>query len=402
MRFLPLLLSLLLGVAEAQTSYDVFLSGSGVSPVSEASLTQGNVAGGSLPGLVVSGRLGERSLSTRIYSASGETAVASPNGSVRYRLSFSTQPIALPQVALGDVLAARLTGGAQADVLLVGAQAPTLPYNATGTLLSSRSGSLRSDAALPSVYNAKLASTGDLVAVSGTLGTTRVLEVLRYQTVNANSGVFERVTSLPGVELAALAFATDASGTNVLVASGISEGGAPTARVYVRRSGETGFSEVADAGVPATFGGAATLNDLDGDGLLDLLLTGSVVGPQFIEGTTTLLMGNADGTFRPGTLALPQIAGSVADAADRDGDGDLDLLIAGLDGSPIGGRGTYYVYDNDGSGNFTLFATGPAPYGGDGAWMDLNGSGELDFVIAGIASGAAEIRFYRGVGSSSN
>ncbi len=341
---------------------------------------------------------------TRIYTAGGETAVVSPNGQVSHRLSFTTQPVALSQAGLGDVLAAHLTGGAGADLLVVGAPNSIPPTTASGLLYTNDTGSLRPGPSLPSVYNAKLASTNDLVAVSGTNGSERLLDVMRYvPRLNATTPArLDLVTRLPGVELAALDFATDRSGTDVLVVSGIGANGGPTGRVYVRRVGETSFSEVANAGVPGTFGGAATLNDLDGDGLLDLLLTGSVVGPQFVEGTTALLMGNADGTFRPSGLTLPQLAGSVADAADRDGDGDLDLLLAGLDGSPIEGVGSYYVYDNDGSGTFTLHATGAAPYGGDGAWMDLNGFGELDFVIIGTSFGAADARFYRGVGGGEN
>ncbi len=402
--FSLLLISLTIGTAHAQTSYEIFLSGSGVSPLSEASLTQAFFSGGALPGLVVSGRLGAGSPVTRIYTASGETAVVSPNGQVSHRLSFATQPVALSQAGLGDVLAARLTGGPGADLLIVGAQNSTPPTTASGLLYANDTGSLRPGPSLPSVYNAKLASTGDLVVASGTNGNTRLLDVMRYvpRLDDATPARLDLVTRLPGVELAAVAFATDASGTDVLVVSGIGENGGPTGRAYVRRAGDTGFSEVANAGVPGTFGGAATLNDLDGDGLLDLLVTGSVIGPQFVEGTTALLMGNADGTFRPSGLTLPQLAGSVADAADRDGDGDLDLLVAGLDGSPIEGLGSYYVYDNDGSGAFTLYATGAAPYGGDGAWMDLNGFGELDFVIVGTTFGAADIRFYRGVGGGEN
>lgn len=398
MRFLVLLLFLMAVDADAQRIYTVYQDSSGVLDVEAPALTFGTFAGGTLPGLALSGRFtGSNSPRTIVYGAQGEFVRPAGLG-VLYFVAFRRQQIALDQVWLGDVLAVDLAGGRQDDLLIVGAQSPEPPYRPTATLYVNTNGLLRAGPSLQGVYNARLASDDGLVAMSGNTGNALVLDVLRYEAPSPSrpSGRMVTVSSLPGVELAALDLAVDASGARVLVASGIGPDGVPVGGAWVQRPGDASFSPVAGAGVPALFGGAAKLADLDGDGLLDLLITGSTFGPQFLEGVTQLLMGVPGGGFRPSGLELPALMGSVADAADRDGDGDLDLLVAGGEETPVQGSGAYYVYDGDGAGGFELFATGIAPFGGDGGWVDLNGTGELDFAIAGTLAGRPEIRFYRG------
>jgi hypothetical protein len=387
--------------ALGQTQYVVFSDSASVADLGDAALTTGTFLGGTLPGLALAGTFGESSARTMVYSAQGETVTQTRTGP-RYSLEFRAPPIALTHVWMGDVLAVDLTSGARDDLLVVGAQSLEPPYRPIGTLYDNTGGSLNVGASLQGVYNARLASADGLVAVSGNTGAALVLDVLDYvgPSPGQPSGRFVTVSSLPGVELAALDLASDAQGARTLVASGIGADGVPVGAAFVQRAGEPGFARVEQSSVPALFGGAAKLADLDGDGLLDLLITGSRFGPQFLEGEAALLMGTPGGGFRPSGLALPPLMGSVADIADRDGDGDLDLLIAGGEGSPLEGRGAYYVYDGDGAGGFVLHATGPAPFGGDGGWVDLNGLGELDFVVSGTIAGRPEVRFYRGAGAA--
>jgi hypothetical protein len=198
----------------------------------------------------------------------------------------------------------------------------------------------------------------------------------------------------------------------------------------------------------------AEVADLDGDGIKDLLVAdlGSPIPSDERLGRVLWLKGRSDGTFE--TRVILSRLGRVSDvqAADFDGDGDLDLVVAvfgwhvageilyleqrqGPDGLPsfarktIDGRhGTLQVpvvdldgdgrpdfialitqeheaveaFLNDGAGGFTrrrLF-TGPHPaFGSSGIQMiDMDGDGDLDAVLSnGDVYESPLIKPYHGV-----
>jgi hypothetical protein len=106
---------------------------------------------------------------------------------------------------------------------------------------------------------------------------------------------------------------------------------------------------------------AAVFADVDGDRDPDLVIADRYDAPA------RLLINNGRGTFTPSTGL--QGRARLPAAFDRDGDGDVDLLL---------GRD---LYDNDGSGNFVPVAPGP-PYqlsmAQDPAIGDFDGDGDID------------------------
>ncbi len=393
------LLLMCIPLAEAQITHTSYLPTQGVPLLTGVSFSQGDFIGSRRPDFVLSGRLPGGAISTRLYESLGEQIITNtPPQEDQCQLFFNASPTALPQVWLGDVKLVNISGGDRDDLLVVGAQATEAPYNPTGRMFVSSSGALAPGPLLPAVYNATLAVDGELVAISGNTGSGLVLDVLRFVPgTSPRTTRLDTEVQLPGLELAALALATEMDGTLVLVASGIGdEDGVPVARHYRRAAGETAFREMPTTNLPPLYNGSAFLEDLNEDGLLDLFISGSRYGPHFIEGTTSVLFGTPNGTFQPSGLDFPQVAEPVIDVQDHNSDGHLDLLLSGLEGSPLDAVGVYYVYDGDGTGEFSLYAKGPAPYGGDGGWIDGNRRGDLEIMLAGTFGGSPVFQAYVG------
>jgi hypothetical protein len=181
--------------------------------------------------------------------------------------------------------------------------------------------------------------------------------------------------------------------------------GEPPRTVLYRNEGGGRFHDVpAAAGiVPTTYVMGGTAGDVDGDGDLDLYLSGFGPGQLFRnEGTGTFRDATAEaGVGRPGW-------GASAAFADPDGDGDLDLFVSQYvdfrleENPPCGdaarGLRSYchpdvfrglpdHYYRNEGGGRFVA-AEAEAGLGGDTGnglgvvFADLDGDGHDDLYVA--------------------
>lgn len=125
-------------------------------------------------------------------------------------------------------------------------------------------------------------------------------------------------------------------------------------------------------------GNHVVMADLNGDGSLDLAVTG------WSAEAVTVLFNQGDGTFAEGVLYATSSEGGSSDlaAGDLNGDGAIDLVVTPAidDGTSVS------VLHNDGVGAFApalLYTAGLGPTAV--ALADLDGNGSLDIATANVS-----------------
>ena len=116
-----------------------------------------------------------------------------------------------------------------------------------------------------------------------------------------------------------------------------------------------------------------TLGDVDGDGDLDVTLANAF--PTDGKGGA-LLIGNGDGTYGAPARFDTNGHAPATDLGDLDGDGDLDWVLSGHVG------GLWRLYVNDGAGNFTFdqdFIATDNP--SCAVLLDIDNDGDLDMAL---------------------
>ncbi|NNF66112.1 MAG: VCBS repeat-containing protein [Gammaproteobacteria bacterium] len=139
--------------------------------------------------------------------------------------------------------------------------------------------------------------------------------------------------------------------------------------------------------------GLADWGDYDGDGDLDILVVGNIQETNGTYATVLRVYDNEDGTFVPNTLIqssfFPWLDLHAATWADYDSDGDVDILLTGSEIGPFNIDGKSAVFVNEGGEFIPLGGRDlPAPIGSVGnggsfTWFDVDGDGDLDYFVAG-------------------
>ena len=139
-----------------------------------------------------------------------------------------------------------------------------------------------------------------------------------------------------------------------------------------------------NANLPGIWGGSTAWGDYDGDGDPDLLITG-LTGPAENCIPIARIYRNTAGTLTDINAGLPNIYLSKAAWGDYDGDGDLDVALSGLQAS---GNGLTHIYRND-NGTFTRDTDQSlvALRYSNVAWGDYDADGDADLLVSGMTAG---------------
>ncbi|RYM34197.1 T9SS type A sorting domain-containing protein [Brumimicrobium glaciale] len=172
----------------------------------------------------------------------------------------------------------------------------------------------------------------------------------------------------------------DGDGDLDLLMSGYANFNTPVTNLYIN-DGSGSFALSTTNSISGFADGAVDFADIDGDNDQDLFISGRKDGS--LTGLSELYINDGTGVFSlaSGVLFPPTSYGTV-DFGDVNGDNHQDLLITGANVID------YYsnLYINDGLGNFSLVPGNPLPETGRGdvALVDIDGDNDLDICMTGI------------------
>jgi len=155
-----------------------------------------------------------------------------------------------------------------------------------------------------------------------------------------------------------------------LVLIGQNSGNNTVTELYLG-DGEGGFTKQ-DVGLANVYGSAA-FGDVNDDGDLDLVLTG--YDPETSEQSATLYLGDGSGGFTEQNAGLAGVSRGSSTFGDVNDDGNLDLVITGSSNTTL--------YLGDGSGGFSPAEAGLTSVYGDASLGDVDGDGDEDLVVVG-------------------
>lgn len=188
----------------------------------------------------------------------------------------------------------------------------------------------------------------------------------------------------------------DNDGDQDLLITGNTSQTVTTANLYLN-DGMGNFTLASGTPFEASIAGDIDFGDIDGDGDLDLIMSGkNSLEALFVK----LYINNGSSSFSlsNGSSFIP-VWFSSTEFIDVDNDNDLDLLICGRDASNIS---ITTLYLNNGSGVFTTASGTPFIGARQGkiAFGDTDNDGDQDILITGSSNGQNIAAFYINNGSS--
>ncbi len=214
------------------------------------------------------------------------------------------------------------------------------------------------------------------LALSGYSGSTKLSSIYRN---NGGNSFTDIGAGLTGLDHGSVAWADyDNDGLLDFLITGLDASGDPQSILYHNDGGET-FSD-ASAGLEGLAYSDASWADLDLDGDMDLV----IAGVDDSQNPQALIYLNSAGSFSQMGAGLSGVKHASLDWGDYNNDTYPDLVIAGLDGN---NNLVTAVYKNNSGTSFTAIpGTFTGISGGTAFWGDMDNDGSLDLVISGTGT----------------
>lgn len=204
---------------------------------------------------------------------------------------------------------------------------------------------------------------------------------------NTGSGFAGMAIGLPAVSWGSIAWGDyDNDGRLDILLTGYDSNNIDYTQIW--RNTGSGFSNV--TAIVAPFfpqldSGSAVWGDYDNDGKLDVLLTGEYTvtnGSTYSYVNVAQVWHNSGTNFVQTGVSLPGVSGGSSGWIDFNGDGLLDIFLSGYDNS---GNPLTQLWRNTGHGFTNINVAVPQLGGASFGWGDFNSDGKLDFVVSGVS-----------------
>jgi|GEM_PF-2721411 len=210
---------------------------------------------------------------------------------------------------------------------------------------------------------------------------------------NVNGAFVQHYTNLPPIRNGAFALGDyDNDGDLDVFLSGISEGFATTSVLYTNGGGFS-FSLRDDLSFPSLVNSNPAWFDMDNDGDVDLLLTGvddQTLSPIYPFISYTHLYENNGGIFTEVASGLPGCGQCAVAIADANNDGKVDVMLSGFDQYMMGATNSLWL--NNGDKTFSAYENSVFrySYNGDIQWGDFDNDGDMDLLQSGSTGGITD------------
>lgn len=322
-----------------------------------------------------------------IATEGGVSGLFLNDGADENGVTFTASGQSFPALHFSTASWADIDADGDLDLALFGSRTGERPYDAASHLFINNDGTFTAATGhgIPAAYSASV-DWGDInndghldaILIGFESGNTPHTSVLLG---DGNGAFTEEPTTLPHLTLGSARLGDmNGNGRLDVVLSGVAGQSGFVSDVFLAT--DDGDFAAQSAALPQLGFSSLELGDVDNDGDLDVFVSGAELSRDLLTGRTQLFINSGGSLGLAGDLFTGSLAGA-ATLGDYDGDGDLDVLLLGAETAL--GRRSATVYSNTEDG-YTATVRLHGSLFSSAEWGDIDGDGDLDLVTTGLTT----------------